>query len=61
MFVYILLGVCNALVLCIEWYCNNNFFFDVFSVRYSAKVLVEMAAMDIVLFLIIVIAVQITD
>ena len=61
MFVYILLNVCNALVLCIEWYCNDNFFFDVFSVRYSAKVLAEMAVMDIILFLIIVIVVQITD
>lgn len=61
MFVYILLNVCNALVLCIEWYCNDNFFFDVFSVRYSAKVLAEIAVMDIVLFLIIVIVVQITD
>lgn len=59
MFIYILLNIGNALVLCIECYCNDNFFFDVFYVKYALKILAEMAVMDIVLFLITVIAIQV--
>lgn len=61
MFIYILLNVSNALVLCVECYCNDNFFFDIFSVKYSLKILAEMAAMDIVLFLIVVVAIQVKN